>query len=199
MEFDPKTLEQQLNTFLRRQPTLGRDVYITSRAVVIGDVRLGDFSSVWYGAVLRGDINYIQVGSGTNIQDNAVLHLADDLPCVLGDHVTVGHSATIHACTIGNECLIGMGATILDGAVIGDQCLVGAHALVTPGTRIPPGSMVLGSPGKVVRALSEKEREGLRGWAEKYVVNAAYCLQHGIECGSFLKTPPLPSSSGLRS
>lgn len=189
MEFDPKTLERQLDTFLRQQPTLGRGVYITHRAVVIGDVRLGDYSSVWYGAVLRGDINYIQIGAGTNIQDNAVLHLADDLPCVLGDYVTVGHSATIHACTIGNECLIGMGATVLDGAVIGDQCLVGAHALVTPGTRIPAGSLVLGSPGKVVRALTEKERLGLRGWAEKYVVNAAYCLRNGIQCGSFLETP----------
>src|SRR5947208_13260475 len=130
-------LENRFNTFLRKQPTLGRGVYIASRAVVLGDVTLGDSSSVWYHAVLRGDINRIVVGHHTNIQDNAVLHLAEDYPCLVGDYVTVGHSAIVHACTVGNEVLVGMGAIILDGAVIGDQCLIGANALVTQRSEIP--------------------------------------------------------------
>jgi carbonic anhydrase/acetyltransferase-like protein (isoleucine patch superfamily) len=181
-------LEKQLDTFLRRQPVLGREVYIASRAVVVGDVTLGDHSSVWYHAVLRGDINRIEVGHHSNIQDNAVLHLADDFPCLIGHYVTIGHSAIVHACTVGDECLIGMGATILDGAVIGAQSIVGANALVTQGTQIPDGSLVLGSPGKVVRALSAEERQSLRHWADKYVVNAAYCLRHGINVGKPLES-----------
>ena len=177
-------LVRQLDTFLRAKPRLGQGVYIARTAVVIGDVTLGDSSSVWYGAVLRGDINRIVVGHHSNIQDNAVLHLADDDACLVGNWVTVGHSANVHACTIGDECLIGIGATVLDGAEIGEQSLVGANALVTPRTKIPPGSLVLGSPAKVVRALSAEERAGLRHWAEKYVVNGAYCLQHGIGIGA---------------
>jgi gamma-carbonic anhydrase len=182
------SLIQRLDTFLRRQPVLGRDVYIARTAVVLGDVTLGDQSSIWYGAVLRGDINRIVVGRGSNVQDNAVLHLADDHPCILGDFVTVGHSANVHACTVGDECLIGMGAIVLDGAVVGAQSLVGANALVTPGMQIPPGSMVLGSPAKVVRMLRPEERAGLKHWADKYVVNGAYCLRNGINVGA-----PLPS------
>jgi carbonic anhydrase/acetyltransferase-like protein (isoleucine patch superfamily) len=174
----------QLDTFLRRQPRLGEGVYIASTAVVLGDVTLGAHSSVWYNAVLRGDINKIVVGTNSNIQDNAVVHLADEFPCIIGDWVTVGHSAIVHACTVGNECLIGMGATILDGAIIGDQSIIGANALVTQGTVIPPGSMVLGSPAKVSRALTLPERESLKSWAEKYVINAAYCLKHRINVGS---------------
>jgi carbonic anhydrase/acetyltransferase-like protein (isoleucine patch superfamily) len=173
----------QLDTFLRKEPVLGRDVYLASTAVVLGDVTLGDHSSVWYGAVLRGDINRIVVGHHSNVQDNAVLHLADDFPCVVGNWVTIGHSAVVHACTIGDECLIGIGATVLDGTVIGEQSLVGAGAVVTPGTVIPPGSMVLGAPAKVKRALTPEERAGLKHWAEKYVVNGAYCLKHGLNIG----------------
>lgn len=176
-------LSDQLDRFLRTPPTLGKDVYIATGAVVIGDVRLGDQSSVWYNAVLRGDINFIEIGCGTNIQDNATLHLADDYPCRLGDFVTVGHGAVVHACEIGSECLIGMGATILDGAVLGEQCLVGANALVTGGSNIPPGSLVLGSPAKVVRELSPEERANLKSWADKYVENAAYHLHNRIQCG----------------
>jgi carbonic anhydrase/acetyltransferase-like protein (isoleucine patch superfamily) len=106
----------------------------------------------------------------------------------VGDYVTVGHSAILHACTVGNEVLVGMRSTILDGAVIGDQCLIGAHALVTPGIKIPDGSLVLGSPGKIVRALSPEERAQLKGWAEKYVAYSAYCLKHNINVSQ-----PLPS------
>ncbi len=180
-------LEKQLDRFLRKTPRLGKGVYIATSGIVLGDVKLGDHSSVWYNAVLRGDINRIVVGHHTNIQDNAVLHLADDFPCVLGNYVTVGHSAIVHACKVGDEVLIGMGAVILDGAVIGAQSLIGAKALVTQGTKIPPGSLVLGAPAKVVRQLTPKERAGLKYWAEKYVANAAYCLKHGINVSA-----PLP-------
>jgi carbonic anhydrase/acetyltransferase-like protein (isoleucine patch superfamily) len=176
-------LKKQLETFLRRSPNVGAGAYIASTAVVVGDVTLGAHSSVWYNAVLRGDINRIEVGDYSNIQDNAVLHLADDFPCIVGRYVTVGHSAIVHACTVEDECLIGMGATILDGAIIGAQSIVGANALVTQGMVVPPGSMVLGSPAKVVRPLKDAERESLKGWAEKYVQNAAYCLKHGIQVG----------------
>jgi gamma-carbonic anhydrase len=176
-------LKRQLDTHLRKTPALGRGVYIARTAVVLGDVTLGDGSSVWYNAVLRGDINCIVVGHHSNIQDNAVLHLADDWPCILGSYVTVGHSAIVHACTVGDECLIGMGAVILDGAEVGEQSLIGAKALVTQGTKIPPGSLVMGAPGKVVRALTNEERASLKGWAQKYVENAAYCLEHRINIG----------------
>src|ERR1051325_10036132 len=165
----------QLDTFLTKKPALGRGVYIAKTAVVLGDVTIGEHSSVWYNAVVRGDINRIVIGHHSNIQDNAVLHLADDYACLVGNYVTVGHSAIVHACTVGDECLIGMGAVILDGAVIGDQCLIGARALVTQRTQIPPGSLVMGSPAKVVRALTAEERAGLKVWADKYVANAAYC------------------------
>jgi gamma-carbonic anhydrase len=178
----------QLDRFLRKPPTLGKGVYLASTAVVVGDVTLGDHSSVWYHAVLRGDINCIRVGHHSNIQDNAVVHLADDYPAIIGNYVTVGHSAIIHACTVGDESLIGMGATVLDGAEIGEQCLIGAHSLVTPGTRIPAGSLVMGSPARVKRALTPEERAGLKHWADKYVTNGAYCLKHGINVGQPLAT-----------
>src|SRR5450759_529631 len=161
-----KKTVNQLDTFLRKKPKLGKGVYLAKTAVVFGDVTLGAHSSVWYGAVLRGDINRIVVGHHTNIQDNAVLHLADDFPCILGNWVTVG-----------------MGAVILDGAAIGKQSIIGAKALVTQGTKIPPGSLVLGAPAKVVRKLTKEERAGLKWWAQKYVDNGAYCLKHGINVG----------------
>ena len=172
--------DEQFEQFLRKEPRVGAGVYIARGAVVFGDVTLGDYSSVWYNAVLRGDINRIVVGHHTNIQDNAVIHLADEYPCLIGDYVTVGHSAIVHACTVGDEVLVGMGATILDGTVIGEQSLIGANALVTPGAKIRPGSLVLGSPAKVVRALTRQERSGLKTWAKKYVESAAYCLAHKI-------------------
>jgi carbonic anhydrase/acetyltransferase-like protein (isoleucine patch superfamily) len=176
-------ISSQLDKFLRQKPALGRNVYIAQGAVVMGDVTLGDAASVWYNAVLRGDINRIAVGHHSNIQDNAVLHLADDLPCLVGNYVTVGHGAIVHACTVGDECLIGMGAVILDGAELGAQCLVGARALVTQDTKIPEGSLVLGAPARVRRALTPEERAGLKCWAEKYAENAAYCLAHKIHVG----------------
>ena len=181
-------LDPQLDQFLRRQPSLGKGVYLASTAVVVGDVTLGDHSSVWYHAVLRGDINYIKVGAYSNIQDGAVVHLADDYGCEIGDWVTIGHSAVVHACKVGAGCLIGMNCTILDGAEIGAQSVVGANALVTGGTKIPEGSLVLGSPAKVIRPLTEAERADLKPWAQKYVDNAAYCLKHDLNVGAPLET-----------
>lgn len=181
-------LEPQLKKFLRKQPRLGKSVYLAKTAVVLGDVTLGAHSSVWYGAVLRGDINCITVGHHSNVQDNAVLHLADKFGCHVGNWVTIGHSAIVHACTVGDECLVGMGAVILDGAVIGRQSIIGAKALVTQGTKIPPGSLVLGAPAKVVRKLTKAERAGLKWWAQKYVDNGAYCLKHNLNVGASLAT-----------
>jgi carbonic anhydrase/acetyltransferase-like protein (isoleucine patch superfamily) len=175
-----KNLIDQLEAFLRKEPSLGRGAYIAKGAVVVGDVTLGDYASVWYNAVLRGDINRIVVGHHSNIQDNAVLHLADEFPCLVGNYVTIGHGAIVHACTVGDEVLVGMGATILDGAVIGEQCVIGAGALVLQRTKVPSGSLVLGAPAKVARALTPAERGELKAMAEKYVRNAAYCLEHGI-------------------
>lgn len=180
-------VKQQLDRFLLKQPAFGKGVYIAQSAVVLGDVTLGECSSVWCNAVLRGDINRIIVGHHTNIQDNAVLHLADDFSCVLGNYVTVGHSAIVHACTIGDQVLVGMGSTILDGAVVGEQSIIGAGALVTLGTRVPPGSLVLGTPAKVVRELSVPERAELITFAEKYAQLAAYYLEHHIHLSPLLR------------
>ena len=162
-------LKERLARHLGKKPDVSHAAFVAANASIMGDVKLGKLSSVWYGAVLRGDIHSIEIGEGSNVQDLAVVHLADDYGVKVGRYTTIGHSAIIHACTIGDECLIGMGATILDGAVIGDHCIVGANALVTQRFVAPPGSMILGSPAKVVRALKETELLGLRAWAEKYV------------------------------
>lgn len=152
---------------------VGQALFIAPTATVNGDVVLGRSSSVFYGAVLRGDINEIRIGEGTNIQDNAIVHLADEYGAYVGAWCTIGHAAIIHACTIGDECLIGMGATLLDGARIGARSIVGANALVPQRFECPPGSMVYGSPAKLVRPLTDSEMAGLRPWAEKYVLVAA--------------------------
>jgi gamma-carbonic anhydrase len=165
-------IEERLARHLGKTPDIAQAAFVARNATVLGDVKLGPLSSVWYGCVLRGDIHTIEIGEGTNVQDLAMIHLADDYGVKVGNYTTIGHSAIIHACTIGNECLIGMGATILDGAVIGDHCIVGANALVTQRFVAPAGSMILGSPAKIVRALTEKELLGLRAWAEKYVAVA---------------------------
>jgi carbonic anhydrase/acetyltransferase-like protein (isoleucine patch superfamily) len=138
-------------------------------ADVVGDVTLAEESSVWFQAVLRGDINRIVIGPRSNVQDGAVVHLADDYGAFVGELVTVGHKAVLHACTIADEVLVGMGAIILDGAEVGARSIIGAGALVTGGTKIPAGSLVLGSPAKVVRSLSLDDQAGIKVWAEKYV------------------------------
>ena len=164
--------------FLFVQPRIDPTAYVAAQAVVIGDVRLAAHSSVWPKSVLRGDINFIEIGEGSNIQDGSIVHLADDLPVRVGKLVTVGHRAILHACTVEDECLIGMGATILDGAVIGKGSIIGAHALVTRGTRIPPGSLVMGTPAKVVRALSPEEIAEIRTWADHYIALAPLHKMH---------------------
>ena len=159
-----------IDSFLGRSPVLGHPVYVSETAAVIGDVTLGDGASVWFGASLRGDVHWIEVGAGSNVQDNATVHVSRGThPCRIGRGVTIGHNAVVHGCTIHDDVLIGMGAVVLDGAVIGAGSLVGAGALVTGGTEIPPRSLVLGSPGKVVRQLSEAEVEGNRANATHYV------------------------------
>ncbi len=174
-------IEERLEKFLQRQPQLSEAAFVARDARIMGDVRLGRDASVFYGAVLRGDIESIIIGEGSNVQDGSIIHLADDLPAIVGAYCTLGHGAMVHACTVGDECLIGMRAVVLDGAEIGDQCLIAAGAIVTPRTRIPAGSMVMGAPGKVVRQLSPEERAGLRAWAEKYihVARAHAALQQG--------------------
>ena len=162
-------IRERLARFLGKRPDTARAAFVAANATVLGDVTLGAQSSVWYGCVLRGDINSIAIGEGTNVQDLTMVHLADSHGVKVGRYCTIGHSAIIHACEIGDECLIGMGATILDGAKIGDRCIVGANALVTQRFVAPAGSMVLGAPAKVVRPLTDAEQKGLRGWAEKYI------------------------------
>jgi gamma-carbonic anhydrase len=163
------TVQERLARHLGRVPDTVRAAFVAPNATVLGDVTLGARSSVWYGCVLRGDINSIAIGEGSNVQDGTIVHLADDYGARIGNYTTVGHAAIIHACDIGDECLIGMGATVLDGAKIGDRCIVGANALVTQRFVAPPGSMILGSPAKVVRPLTDAEQRGLRHWAEKYI------------------------------
>ena len=163
---------------LQLGPQIHPSAFVVPGATVVGDVTLLEESSVWYGAVLRGDINRIVVGPRSNIQDNAVVHLSDDFPALIGELVTVGHSAIVHACTIGDEVLIGMGAIILDGAEIGARSIIGANTLVTTGMKIPPGSLVLGSPGKVTRALSLDEQKKISYWALKYIETAKHFRHH---------------------
>lgn len=153
-------------------PNIDKSAFIAASADVIGRVRIGTEASVWYNATLRGDINKITVGPRSNIQDNVVIHLSDDFGCHIGELVTVGHSAILHACTVKNEVLIGMGAIVLDGAIVGERSIIGAGSLVTGGTIIPPGSLVFGSPAKVVRALSADEQSKVKDWALKYVVQS---------------------------
>ncbi len=163
------TLHERLARHLGRIPDIARAAFVATNATIVGDVTLGVNSSVWYGCVLRGDINSIAIGEGSNVQDGTIVHLADDYGVRVGNYTTIGHAAIIHACDIGHECLIGMGATVLDGAQIGDRCIVGANALVTQRFVAPPGSMILGAPAKVVRPLTDDEQRGLRRWAEKYI------------------------------
>ena len=167
------TTAERLQHFLTRKPDIAAAAFVATDAQIIGDVRLGKDSSVFYGAVLRGDIESIHIGEATNVQDGCIIHLADDLGARVGAWCTIGHAAIIHACTMGDECLVGMKAVILDGAEIGDQCLIAAGALVTQRMKIPPRSMVMGTPAKVVRTLNAAEIVALRQSAEKYKIVAA--------------------------
>eukprot|EP00877_Chromochloris_zofingiensis_P011310 jgi/Chrzof1/6432/Cz18g10140.t1 len=157
------------------EPQKGQLVFVAPNATLLGDIKLGDMSSVWYGAVLRGDVNSIIIGDKTNIQDNVVIHCARESidtkarPTIVGDACTIGHGATIHACTIGNECLIGMGATVLDGVVLENNSMVAAGAVVTPGSVIKSGEIWAGSPAKLLRTMSDDEQAFVAESAERYV------------------------------
>lgn len=136
-------------------PKIDAKAFVAEQAVVIGKVEMKEFSSIWYNVTARGDVNRIEIGRYSNVQDNSCLHVSDTYPCIIGDYVTVGHSATIHACTVEDHCLIGMGSTILDGSVIGHGSIVAAGAVVTKGTIVPPFSLVAGVPAKVIKKLPE--------------------------------------------
>lgn len=150
-----------------------KGAFIAPNATVVGDVTLGENASVWYGAVIRGDMGAISIGAGSNVQDNCVIHEK----VTIGKDCTVGHGAIVHGCTVGDRCLIGMGAVILNGAVLGDDCLVGAGALVTGKINAPAGSLVLGSPAKVVRPVTEKEKEATMEDARQYIALAKAQLE----------------------
>ena len=155
--------------FEDQEPSLPEEYYVADSASVIGAVTLHNQASIWFGAVLRGDIEPIIVGERSNIQDNSVAHTSRNQPVILGDDVTVGHKVTLHGCRVGNNCLIGMGAILLDGCEIGDNCIIGAGSIIGMGKKIPPGSLAVGSPARVIRTLSEEDLDHIRGFAARYV------------------------------
>jgi carbonic anhydrase/acetyltransferase-like protein (isoleucine patch superfamily) len=170
MEFHP--VLERLGRFLEAKPTISEGVYIAPNATILGKVSIRSGSSVWFQSVIRADINEIQIGEKTNIQDGSILHVADRYSLTIGDQVCCGHRAILHACTIGDRVLIGMGAIVMDGAEVGAGSIIGASTLITKDARIPPGSLVLGSPGNVVRTLTPDEQKRIEELAEKYVVVA---------------------------
>lgn len=153
-------------------PSVADTAWVADSAQVIGNVVLGEQASVWFGTVVRGDMDRITIGAGANIQDTSVLHADAGRPLVIGERVTVGHQAVLHGCTVGDGSLIGIGAIVLNGAKIGKNCLVGAGALVTEGKEFPDGSMIIGAPAKVVRQLTPLQIDGLRQSAQHYIDNA---------------------------
>src|SRR6478735_1789279 len=159
-----------IRSFQGIKPTIDGSAFIEETAVVIGDVVIGEQSSVWFNTVIRGDVHYIRIGNRTNVQDLCVIHVAHDTyPTIVGDDVTVGHHVVLHGCTIQDRVLIGMGAIVMDGALIGEDSVVGAGALVTERTIVPPKSLVLGSPAKVRRPVTEKELSWIRESSANYV------------------------------
>ncbi|MFE7977381.1 gamma carbonic anhydrase family protein [Streptomyces shenzhenensis] len=156
-----------------REPRIDEGVFVAPNASVIGDVTLRAGASVWYGAVLRGDVERITVGASANVQDNVTLHADPGFPVSIGERVSIGHNAVVHGATVADDCLIGMGATVLNGAVIGAGSLVAAQALVPQGMTVPPGSLVAGVPAKVKRALTDEERQGVTLNGTRYAELAA--------------------------
>ena len=156
------------------KPIIGKNVYLAPTAVVIGDVHLEDGVSIWDGAVLRGDISYIRVGKNSNVQDNAVVHVDKGQPTIIGENVTVGHMAVVHGARIGNNVIVGIHAVVLNGAEIGEGSVIGAGAVVTPGTKIPPKSLVLGIPGKIVRQGEDIEKMAIENGLEYQRIKDAH-------------------------
>jgi carbonic anhydrase/acetyltransferase-like protein (isoleucine patch superfamily) len=163
-----------LRRFRDQSPRVHPSCFVEDSAQVIGDVELGEDTSVWFNSVLRGDVNAIRIGRRTNIQDLTMIHVTSNrFSTSLGDDVTVGHHVVLHGCTVGNRVLVGMGAIVMDDVEIGDDCIIGAGTLLTPGTKVPPGSLVVGSPGKVKRPLTDEERIFLLESAKHYVRTAS--------------------------
>jgi carbonic anhydrase/acetyltransferase-like protein (isoleucine patch superfamily) len=158
-----------IRPYKEMRPSLGARAWVDASAQVIGDVELGEDASVWMNSVVRGDVNRIRIGARTNVQDGCVLHVTRQHPTVLAEDVTVGHAVTLHGCTVERLCLVGIGAIVLTGAVVGEESIVAAGALVPEGMVVPARSIVMGVPAKVRRAVTEEERAGLRGYAERYV------------------------------
>jgi carbonic anhydrase/acetyltransferase-like protein (isoleucine patch superfamily) len=181
MELD--RLLGRLKRFLGSNPTMASDVFVAPNATILGDVSIGSGSSVWFQSVLRADINEIRIGSETNIQDGSVLHVADRYGLAIGNRVSCGHRAVLHACTIHDRVLIGMNAVVLDGAEVGSDSIIGAGALLTKETRVPPGSLVLGAPAKVVRPLTAAEQNSIEALAAKYVAIGKYYLVERLSTG----------------
>ena len=152
-------------------PQIAASAFVADSAQIMGNVHIGEDASIWFGTVIRGDTSTIRIGKGSNIQDASVLHADVGKPLTIGDNVTAGHMVMLHGCTIGDETLIGIGAVVLNGAVIGKNCLVGAGSLVTEGKVFPDGSMIIGSPAKVVRELTPEQMEGIRQSAQHYIAN----------------------------
>jgi carbonic anhydrase/acetyltransferase-like protein (isoleucine patch superfamily) len=158
-------------------PVIGEDTFLAETATIIGDVKIGARSSIWYGTVLRGDVYHIRIGDEVSLQDNTVIHVTSGRhPTIVGDRVTVGHSVVLHGCTVESSCIIGMGAVVMDEAHVGARSIVGAGALVTPGTKIEPGYLVLGSPARPKRKLTEAELAWVESSADHYVELAARYL-----------------------
>jgi carbonic anhydrase/acetyltransferase-like protein (isoleucine patch superfamily) len=163
-----------------KAPRLAPSAFVAEGSVVTGDVEIGEDSSIWFGTVIRGDVNHVRIGARTNIQDQSMVHVTGGThPTSVGDDVTVGHRAVLHGCTVHDRSLVGIGAIVLDGAVVGPDAMVGAGALVPPGMVVPPGTLVLGAPAKVKRALTAEEIAGLRASAASYVRRAATYRQGG--------------------
>ena len=164
------TRPPDIRPYRGKRPEIAASAYIDPAAVIIGDVVIGEDSSVWPCTVIRGDVHHIRIGARTNIQDGCVLHvMRDEWPLTLGDDVTIGHSVTLHGCTIESRCLIGMGAIILNGAHIGTGSIIAAGALIPERTMIPSGSLVMGQPGKVKRSLTEADQAGITDYSQRYV------------------------------
>lgn len=164
-----KNIENHIFPYLDLTPKIEDSVYLAPGSKIIGDVNIGEYSSIWFNTVVRGDVNYITIGKMTNVQDLSMLHVTKGThPLIIGDNVTIGHSVTLHGCTLKNNCFIGMGATILDGAVIEENSMVAAGALVKQNFVVPDGKLVAGVPAKIIRNLSNEEIENIQASAERY-------------------------------
>ena len=175
-----------IRAFQGTLPVIPKSIFVEDTAVVIGDVVMGEDCSIWFHAVVRGDVNYIRIGDRTNVQDLCMLHVTHDThPLVIGSDVTIGHHVVLHGCTVKDRVLIGMGAIIMDGAVIGEDCVVGAGALITENTIVPPRSLILGSPAKVKRAVTGKELAWIKESAQNYIQYARQYLNDPVKTTGF--------------